>query len=141
MISGHCLCEAIRYECTGEPILVAHCHCESCRRQTSSPVTTFILVPRATLRFTQGQPREFASSTGVWRSFCTNCGSPIYYRTDRRPHDIDLYAVTLDDPADVSPQCHVHAEEQLPWFEVHDDLPRYAGTSRDGEPMHRGPRG
>lgn len=45
MITGRCLCQAIRYECAGEPILIAHCHCESCRRQTSSPVTTFILVP------------------------------------------------------------------------------------------------
>jgi hypothetical protein len=140
MISGRCLCGAIRYECAGGPILVAHCHCESCRRQTSSPVTTFILVPRPTLRFTQGQPKEFASSPGVWRSFCANCGSPIYYRTDRRPDDVDLYALTLDDPAGVTPQCHVHSAEQLPWFEVHDDLPRYATTPRDGASLRRGPR-
>lgn len=140
MICGHCLCGAIRYECTGEPILVAHCHCESCRRQTSSPVTTFILVPRPTLSFTQGQPKEFASSPGVRRGFCADCGSPIYYRTDRRPDVIDLYALTLDDAAAIGPQCHVHAAEQLPWFEVLDDLPRYAGAHRDVPPLRIGPR-
>jgi hypothetical protein len=140
MITGRCLCQAIRYECAGEPILIAHCHCESCRRQTSSPMTTFILVPRATLRFTRGQPKEFSSSQGVWRSFCADCGSPIYYRTDRRPNDIDLYAVTLDDAAGIAPECHVHSAEQLPWFEVSDDLPRYPGSSRSDPPLRQGAR-
>lgn len=140
MITGRCLCQAIRYECTGEPILIAHCHCESCRRQTSSPLTTFVLVPRTTLRFTQGQPKEFSSSPGVWRSFCADCGSPIYYRTDRRPNDIDLYALTLDDAAAVAPDCHVHSAEQLPWFEVSDDLPRYPEGSRSDPPLRHGPK-
>ncbi len=141
MMTGRCLCQAIRYECTGEPILTTHCHCESCRRQTSSPVTTFILVPRTTLRFTQRQPKEFSSSPGVWRSFCADCGSPIYYRTDRRPDDIDLYAVTLDDPSGIAPECHVHSAEQLPWFELMDNLPRYTEGRRDAAPLRFGPRG
>jgi hypothetical protein len=138
-MSGRCLCGAIRYECTGEPILTVHCHCESCRRQTSSPMTTFILVPGTTVRFTQGQPKEFASSPGVWRSFCADCGAPIYYRTDRRPDVIDLYALTLDDAAGIAVECHVHSAEQLPWFEVLDDLPRYSGSSRGDAPLRIGP--
>jgi len=140
MMTGRCLCKAIRYHCVGQPILIAHCHCESCRRQTSSPVTTFILVPKTTLRFIQGQPKEFSSSPGVWRSFCADCGSPIYYRTDRRPDQIDLYAITLDNAAGIAPECHVHSAEQLPWFEVLDDLPRYPASSRSDPPLRRGPR-
>lgn len=56
--TGHCRCGNIAYEYDGDPILVVHCHCESCRRQTSSPVTTFALVPKAALRFTRGEPKE-----------------------------------------------------------------------------------
>ena len=137
---GRCLCGAIQYEYTGEPTLVAHCHCESCRRQTSSPITTFVIVPKTALRITTGSPKEFASSAGVWRSFCGDCGSPFYYRTDRRPDVIDLYAGTLSAPSKLTPQCHVHAVEQLPWFEVVDDLPRYPGSRWGEAPMRRGPR-
>ena len=139
--SGHCLCGAIQYEYDAEPRLVVHCHCESCRRQTSSPVATFVIVPRAALRITRGQPKEFASSAGVWRSFCADCGSPVSYRTDRRPDVIDLFAGSLADPSSLLPQCHVHAAEQLPWFEVLDELPRYAGSRLADEPLRRGPRG
>lgn len=140
MTEGHCLCGAIQYEYDGEPTLVTHCHCESCRRQTASPVATFVIVPKAALRFTRGHPKEFASSPGVYRSFCAECGSPMYYRTERRPDLIDLYLGTLSEPAAITPQCHVHAVEQLPWFEVLDDLPRYPGSRWADGPTRTGPR-
>ncbi|HEY2620405.1 MAG TPA: GFA family protein [Acetobacteraceae bacterium] len=138
--TGRCLCGAIHYEYDGEPTLVVHCHCESCRRQTSSPVATFVIVPTTALRFTSGQPKMYLSSPGVQRGFCGDCGSPISYRTDRRPDVIDLFAGTLSDPSTLAPQCHVHAGEQLPWFEVLDDLPRYPAASRADEPIRHGPR-
>jgi hypothetical protein len=138
--TGHCLCRAIQYEYDGKPTLVVHCHCESCRRQTSSSVATFVIVPKAALRFTRGRPKEFASSPGVYRSFCEACGSPIYYRTERRADQIDLYAGTLSDPAAVPAQVHVYAAEQLPWFDIVDDLPRYAGSSSSAELLRHGPR-
>ena len=53
-----------------------------------------------------------------------------------RNNQVDLYIGTLDDPAAMAPTYHVHAGEQLPWFEIADDLPRYArarpATSRCG---------
>ena len=67
--TGHCLCGAIQYEYDGEPLEAVHCHCDSCRRQTSSAVATFVMVPQTALRVTHGQPKEFASSPGVRRSF------------------------------------------------------------------------
>jgi hypothetical protein len=98
------------------------------------------MVPKAALRFTHGAPKEYASSPGVHRSFCGDCGSPVYYRTELRPDIIDLYAGTLNDPSTLAPQRHVHAAEQLPWFEILDELPRYAGSSRMDAPMRQGPR-
>jgi hypothetical protein len=139
-MTGHCLCRAIQYEYDDEPRLVVHCHCESCRRHTSSSVATFVIVSKTALRFTEGQPKEFASSPGVHRSFCDTCGSPIYYRTERRPDMIDLYAGTLGDPAAVPAQVHVYAAEQLRWFEILDELPRYAGSSSAAELLRHGPR-
>jgi hypothetical protein len=103
-------------------------------------VATFVIVKTVAFKFTQGRPKEFGSSPGVWRSFCDECGSPIAYRTDQRPEQVDLYVGTLDDPAVVKPLCHVHAAEQLGWFEVLDELPRFEASRRGAAPIRHGPR-
>jgi hypothetical protein len=138
--TGHCLCGAIRYEFRGPPEWVVHCHCNSCRRQVSSPLATFVGVLKENFRFTAGTPKAYASSPGVTRSFCLDCGSPIAYEAERLPDEIHLFHGTLDDPAALAPTAHVHAEEQLPWFEVHDHLPRYAKGGRGATPIGTGPQ-
>jgi len=67
-------------------------------------------------------------------------GSPIAYRSECHPDLVDLFAGTLTDPTRLSPSLHTHADEQLPWFEMLDDLPRYAQGSRGQTPMRYGPR-
>jgi hypothetical protein len=138
-LRGRCLCRAVRFEVAGDPLDVAHCHCESCRRATSSPVTTFLVVRRADFRYVEGAPALYQSSPGVRRSFCGRCGSPLAYETDERPDDIDLYVCSLDDPGALAPRIHVHHGERLPWLEIRDQLPRYEGSPRDGEPVPAGP--
>jgi hypothetical protein len=98
------------------------------------------MVKASALKFTQAQPKELGSSPGVWRSFCGECGSPIAYRSDRRPDIVDLYIGTLSDPAAATPWCHVHSSEQLGWFEVLDELPRFEASRRGASPIRHGPR-
>ena len=140
MTRGRCLCGSVRYEFDGGPVMTAYCHCDSCRRHSSSPVAAFVLVRGDSVRFTGEAPRIYESSPGVQRSFCGTCGSPISYWTDRRPDIVDLYAGTLEDMSALPPTLHVHTREQLPWFEVIDGLPRYVTVPRDGDPSHFGPR-
>ena len=138
-VTGGCLCGDIRYEYRGAPTKILHCHCESCRRHASSPITTFVCVPGESFRYLSGNPVAYASSPGVTRTHCGRCGSPISY-TSNRNTQVDLYIGTLDDPASVAPEYHVHVAEQLPWFEAHDALPRYERGKKDNAPLRVGPR-
>jgi hypothetical protein len=136
--TGRCLCGDIRFEYRGAPIRTMHCHCESCRRHTSSPISTFITIDRNSFRYTQGAPVSFSSTPGVVeRTHCGRCGSPISYETKEV---FALYACTLDDPTQVKPTYHVLTGEQLPWLEIADDLPRYEYDSRNATPVSYGPR-
>ncbi len=140
-VEGHCLCRSVIFEYEAEPHWTLYCHCESCRRATSSPTTAWISVPRGAFRFKQGAPRYFNSSPGVTRGFCATCGSPLTYENQRIPGEVHLYAASLADPSRVSPSRHVFVEEQLPWLEIVDQLPRFAKTSRGGaQPIRYGPR-
>ncbi|NNF78320.1 MAG: GFA family protein, partial [Rhizobiales bacterium] len=64
---GRCLCGQVAFEFEGKINWCGHCHCESCRRNTSSAVATFFAVPRSAHRFTGREPRAYVSSKGVRR--------------------------------------------------------------------------
>lgn len=121
--TGRCFCGAVRFRAEGEPKWVAFCHCESCRRATSSPVAAFTCFPVEEVRFSGETLKEFASSPGVTRTFCGQCGSPLSYRTEKRPDDIDLYPASFDDAADWHPTRHDLYSEHLPWLVPGDGLP------------------
>jgi hypothetical protein len=125
MKRGRCLCGEVTFEYDGPENWVAHCHCESCRRATSSPFTTFFGVSRDAYRFTGAKPGLYESSPGVRRLFCSRCGSPIAYDSEKYADEIHFYAASLDDSRNLSPLGHVHWAERVPWIELGDALPKY----------------
>ncbi|MFL0691499.1 MAG: GFA family protein [Agrobacterium tumefaciens] len=127
VLSGHCLCGGVRFRAVGLVRTSGHCHCESCRRAASSPVTTFFTVPREGTELAGESLRYYASSPGVRRSFCGNCGSPMSFETERRPDDIDLYVASLDEGLSVPIGEHWHWDERVDWLTVVDDLPKSEG--------------
>lgn len=126
--SGHCLCGAVRFEYDGETVFAGYCHCESCRRQTASPFTTFVGVPDGTWRWRGQAPQVYHSSPGQDRYFCGTCGAPVAYRSARWPGEIHFYAALLEDPQAFVPTEHYHWEERLHWAAPNDDLPKHEGT-------------
>ncbi len=128
---GGCLCGAVRYRCSGKPLWVAHCHCNSCRRACGSVVMTWAGYASESFEITRGSPKRHDSSMGAWRHFCGDCGTPITYESVRYPDEVHITVGSLDHPEDMPPQGHVFTEEQIPWFHIADELPRFAKTSSE----------
>ena len=118
MIIGHCLCRAIAFACDAAPRWTLNCHCETCRRATSSAMTTWICVPREAFRFTRGVPSYYASSPGVRRGFCARCGSTLSYEGERWPGELHLHVGAFDDPSALAPTGQAFADERLPWLHL-----------------------
>ncbi|PTX57208.1 hypothetical protein C8N43_1874 [Litoreibacter ponti] len=123
VLTGRCLCGACRFELTGPHNFVGHCHCESCRRATASPMTTWIGQENGSWRFTGIEPTRFFSSPGNERGFCPKCGSPMFFRADRFPNEVHFYAALLDDPEAVTPAAQYHFDEVLSWMHLADGPP------------------
>jgi hypothetical protein len=129
---GRCLCGAVRFTFDPEGVVDAsHCHCDSCRRTCSAPMTTTLSVRDTAWRWIGEVPKDYRSSPGVVRMFCGTCGSPVAYRTDAFPGETGFYAASLEDPADFTPEGHSFWSERLPWLHVTDDLPKYDGMTAD----------
>lgn len=122
--TGRCLCGAVRFRCEAPPLWSSICHCESCRRATSSPFTAFFGMADGQWCWTGAPPATFNSSPGVWRDFCPASGSQVAYRSTRFPGEIHFYAAALDNPSAYVPENHVFTAEMLPWVHLADGLPR-----------------
>ena len=127
-LTGRCLCGRVRWSAPGPVLWAGHCHCESCRRASSAPVTSFFGVARNSVAW-EGETAVYASSPGNERGYCPSCGAQMFYRSERWPEETHLYAATLDDPAQFVPEAHYHYAERLPWLNIVDVLPRHAGSA------------
>ncbi len=95
---GGCLCGGVRFIAKGEPLLLAHCHCASCRKATGAAFATFADYRREAVELRGGELAEYASSPGVKRLFCRACGSAIAYLGESRSGEIHLHAGVFDAP-------------------------------------------
>lgn len=124
-LTGRCQCGSVRLKVNGAIIGANHCHCESCRRATSSPVTSFFTVASGDASLSGEPLRYFASSPDVRRGFCASCGSPLSYESELRPGEIDFYVMLLDDTAAITMQQHDHWGERVGWLTTVDELPKH----------------
>jgi hypothetical protein len=124
---GRCFCGTITFEFDAPITACVTCHCESCRRQCSAPMTTYVGVPDTQWRWMSGTAKTHSSSPGVERTFCADCGTPLSFRSAKMSDVMHFYVAALDAPQDFAPTLHVAFEEKLPWLNVNDDLPTCTG--------------
>jgi len=120
---GGCLCGAIRYRVTGEPIARTLCHCRSCRRATGGVNVAWAVFPAEDVALTRGEISEYSSSPGIYWGSCGTCGSLVAYRRDSRPEHRDITTATLDDPDAFPPTVEIWTGEKIGWEALNPDLP------------------
>ncbi|QRE73018.1 GFA family protein [Methylobacterium aquaticum] len=123
-ISGGCRCGAVRYEAEGAPWNLTVCHCQDCRGATGAPMVGWLTVRRDACRFT-AEPAWFRSSPRAERGFCPSCGTPLAYRADALPDEIDLTMASLDDPERFPPRDQVWVSRRLSWVALAPGLPAH----------------
>ena len=127
VIGGGCLCGSVRYEATGPPYNITHCHCSDCRGGAGAPFVTWASFRREDFRFTTGRPRVLPWA-GRLRSFCPQCGTSLTFMTAADAAEVDVTVCSFDHPETVTPADHTWVEDRLPWIRVTDDLPTYRQT-------------
>ena len=128
-MTGGCLCGAVRYESSGEPVFSLLCHCRDCQRNNGTAYTAAVRVPAAGFRVTKGEPKLYIktadSGNQVSRVFCPECGSPLFLRVSTRPDLVGIRVGTLDDPSWFRPEADIFVRSAQPWDHMNPDLPKY----------------
>ena len=129
VFEGGCLCGAIRYRAAAPPMRAVICHCSMCRKHTGAPIGSFVHFPIDSFTWLSEQPTRYRSSEFAERGFCSQCGSTVAMHEEVLNDRVQVALGSLDQPDRVSINDHVWTEDQISWFEIKDDLPRFRQSS------------
>ena len=124
---GSCLCRSVRYEVFGELGDFGYCHCRSCQKASGSAHAANAPIDRDDFVLLSGSEalRQFESSPGKFRVFCSTCGSPIYAFVAATPEVLRIRLGTLDTPFSKEPKAHTFVSERAPWAPIEDKIPQF----------------
>lgn len=127
MTTGACLCGAVKFTVTEPFEYSACCHCSLCRAATGSAFSAFAAVREQRLRIDEGGGfvATYRRSEDVLNHFCKRCGSVLYALVRNAEYAHVQLGAIAGDPG-IRPQLHLFVSSKAPWFEITDDLPRFA---------------
>lgn len=113
--SGGCLCGRLRFVTSGPPLRVGLCHCLDCRKHHGALFHASAIFPRDAVTV-EGEARTYKG-----RSFCPECGSPVFSRDDEET-GVNLGAFDAIDQ--LTPTYELWMIRREAW------LPPFPGTHR-----------
>src|ERR1700756_4166882 len=89
MVTGRCLCGAVRWESDEPPIVTRVCWCRDCQYFGAGSGTVNVCFRTASFRVT-GEATDYVSTSDsgnrMHRRFCAKCGTPLFSAAEARPH-------------------------------------------------------
>ena len=125
---AHCCCGSLRVETTGEPAIVAACHCRECQRRTGAPYGVSVYFEKTQVR-PEGASKVYTRNGQEGRKlrfhFCPDCGTTVYWEADFRPDQIGVALGAFADPAFPAPTRSAWEESRHSWVVFGHDLVQF----------------
>ena len=130
--TGGCACGSIRYVCAGAPVAMLNCHCRDCQRSSGAPFASGIIVRTSDVEIT-GAPKTYSVRAGsgslATRSFCSDCGAPLFTRGEAAPEFMSIRFSTLASPSEFQPMLDIWTSSAQPWVCLSKEIPHYLQSS------------
>lgn len=126
--TGGCLCGAVRYECSAEPVFSGNCHCRDCQRISGSGYISTFFVPESSVAITgdvKYYDKNGDSGHRVRRGFCPSCGSQVFGKPEILAGVLGIRAGSLDNPELYHPAMDIYTASARPWDFMNPDLPKF----------------
>ncbi len=127
--TGGCACGAIRFKITAPFAAVGVCHCKGCQKASGGAPNYAALVPSAAFEVTKGKAKTYISKADsgndAMRSFCPDCGTPLWSGSKTMGPMMAIKLGALDDNSDIMPELHLFTESAPTWHLMHEGLPTF----------------
>lgn len=128
VLEGSCLCGAVGFRVKPPTLWCAHCHCTMCQRAHGAAFVTWVGTAADSVTIDDTRLRWHRSSAQAERGFCIVCGSTLFFRSERWPGELHIVRANFHGEIDREPEAHAFYATHVPWFPLHDSLPKLAGT-------------
>ncbi|UJQ95392.1 GFA family protein [Mariluticola halotolerans] len=117
-LTGQCHCGAVHFSVEGEPVRMAQCHCNTCRRLTGTGHNVQAFFKKDQVEIT-GETRSYQNETDMGNQrttqFCAACGSRLFSENSRNPTVIGIAAGAFDTSEWFKPQVILYNAERPIW--------------------------
>jgi hypothetical protein len=117
---GGCLCGAVRYRVTAEPVRASICHCRNCQRRTGSAFGIGAYFREADVEI-HGELKTYeyrSDESGRWlrTQFCPNCGNTVTWTAEALAGIRAIAGGSFDDPDWLNIDRHGWTRSKQKWF-------------------------
>jgi hypothetical protein len=118
----------VSFTARGKPVVVAHCSCRDCQRLSGAGHTTGAMFAASEIDVT-GTPSRYSlkadSGSTVTRSFCGQCGSPLWGSNTNMSGFITISAGLFDEPDSFAPEVAIFARSRPSWDVIDSSVPSF----------------
>jgi len=127
-LTGRCQCGGAAYEVAGAPLEVYVCHCQECRRQSSSAFGISVIVRAADVSVLRGNLKRWSRPTDSGGTldctFCADCGSLLFHAAPGED-TVSVKGGSLDVPPDLAGAAHIWTSRKLAGVVIPADAPQF----------------
>lgn len=135
MMTGHCLCGAVRITVARHHGSTAACHCRMCQRWTGSLFLSLV-APADAVQVT-GAVAAYPSTAFAERAFCPRCGSHLWLRqTDEQNAGYELMPGLFDAARDIPLTSEIYTDRALPGLALAGDHRRKTRAEYEADHPH-----
>jgi hypothetical protein len=127
---GSCLCGAVTYEASGDPVVSLQCHCLDCQKASGAGHVAVAVFPEAVVTI-KGKLKSFKTKadSGAMsnRLFCPECGSWVAGRPESAAGMVALTLATMDDSSTIPVRFRAFDKRRRAWDVVDPAIPAFPG--------------
>jgi len=100
-----------------------------CRKAHGAGYVTWVGFEQEQVSFTKDtdQLAWHDSSPGAQRGFCRQCGSSMFFRSERWTGELHIALGCIDDEMDRKPQANVFFDRHVDWMPIDETLKQVEG--------------
>ena len=129
---GGCLCGAVRYEISAEPMFGGFCQCRDCQRHSGVGHAAGMGFPESAVKIAgklSYYDSKADSGATISRGFCPKCGSRLVVKSSGMPGLTMISPGGLDDSDWFKPGRVIFASRGRAWDHLDPALARFPETS------------